>query len=284
LSDRANAPSEVRKRQLHTNASRDRNVLDGQARDSRARHRGAGLEVGLALAGVGCAVALLAPAACLAQEGVTPFSGRYQGQARVLGIKVTASAQLQLRRSSKYLLYTMDSTVKAPLYERRFRECSVIAVEGDRMVPREYRHTDVSNPGANVRTVFDWPGNKASTVVGPAAATTQDIAWPTWDPMSYQVALMALAPKRKAGQSERQLVIERGRIREHNVRFSGAVTAPGVPAGVAVHELLLSPQMSWQPLRIVIDEVAIDRDGAAAGPVPAALPEGVVPTCAAATP
>lgn len=245
---------------------------------------------------IACATRLAAAAACsiglaLSAYATQPFSGRYQGKKTIALIPATAKADISLRRSTQYIIYTMRSTVTWAVLERKFRDCSVMRVEGDRLLPLEYEHIDESQPEHNVRTRFDWKDNKATTTLGatPKAAVAE-IAWPTWDPMSFQVALMALAPQRRPGDSEPHRVIERGVAKAYEVRFAGAVPVPGAREPVQAHEIVarkttgqirlyLLPQSQWRPFRIAIDEVTIDLAAGSRIDPPPTLAEGLVPQC-----
>lgn len=227
----------------------------------------------------------------LANERVQPFSGQYEGRKTIALIPATATADIALRRSARFIVYTMRSTVKWAFLERQFRECSVIRIDGDKLLPLEYEHVDESQPEHDVHTRFDWNENKAITRLGAAPkAVVAEIAWPTWDPMSFQVALIALAQQRRPGDSETQRVIERGVVKAYQVRFAGAVPVAGARQSVQAHEIVakkekgqvalyLEPQHAWRPLRIVIDDVTVDLAAGARADPPASLVEGQVPQC-----
>lgn len=222
-----------------------------------------------------------------------PFSGHYEGRTKIALLTATARAEIALKRSARHILYTMHSTVTWAFLERRFRDCSVIRVDGDRLWPLEYVHADESSPKFDVHTRFDWQKNQAVTMLGTAAdPLTADIASPAWDPMSFQVALIALARQRQAGDAETHHVVERGVSKRHEVSFAGLVALPGAAPGVQAHEIVsrrenqgrvalyLAPPPSWQPLRIDIDEVTIALAGSPAGEASSALAEEPVPSCA----
>lgn len=241
-----------------------------------------------------CCIGLsLLASASLANERVQPFSAQYEGKKSIALIPATAKADIALRRSAQYIVYTLRSTVKWAVLERKFRDCSVMRVEGERLWPLEYEHIDESQPEHNVRTRFDWKDNTATTTLGAAPkAQVAQIAWPSWDPMSFQVALMALAPQRRPGDSEQHRVIERGVTKAYQVRFAGAVPVPGARQPVQAHQIVarkptgqiqlyLLPQSQWRPFRIAIDDVTIDLAAGSRAEAPADLAEGQVPQCSA---
>jgi hypothetical protein len=233
----------------------------------------------------------LGAGASQANERVQPFSARYEGKKTVALLPATAKADVALRRSAQYVVYTMRSTVKWAVVERKFRDCSVMRIDGERLLPLEYEHIDESQPEHNVRTRFDWQTKQATTQTGAAPKPVlAEITWPTWDPMSFQVALMALAQQRRPGESETHRVIERGTARTYQVRFAGAVPVVGARQSVQAHEvvatkekgqvrLYLLPQNNWRPLRIAIDDVTIELVGSGRAEPPAALVEGQQPQC-----
>ena len=98
--------------------------------------------------------------------------------------------------------------------------------------------------------------------------------------MSFQVALMAAAPQRAAGSRETHAVVERGRLKEHQVEFIQPQRIVSRKGDDEVH-LLLLPQQGWQPQRLTIDGVTIERTGAAAGAPATAIVAGAVPQCPA---
>ena len=244
-------------------------------------------------AAVGAIACCCSAAAGAAADTVRPFVGQYEGSKPVALITAKASAKIELRRSAQYIRYTMHSTVKWALLERKFRDCSVIRIEGDgKLRPLEYLHVDESDAKHNVRTRFDWTQNKASTLIGTATeAMVESITWPTWDPMSFQVALIALAPQRAAGDGEKHRVVERGAVKDYQVSFSGRVPLSLHGKSLRVHEIVgrkatgqvalyLLPESSWQPARVVVNDVTVDAlAGAAAGGPPASLAPGQVPQC-----
>jgi hypothetical protein len=232
-------------------------------------------------------LALAGATAASAGTEVAPFAALYEGRKTVALFPATAQARLALLRSGPYYRYTMDTTLRWTLMERRFHECSVLRIDGGRLWPVEYRHVDAGDAELNLHTRFDWTRGQASTLRGTQAVRQSvDIAWPTWDPMSFQVALMAAAPLRPAASVEPHQVVERGRLRAHSVEFTGTLAGVQPPlhriaSRKGDDELLLwlLPQQGWQPQRMVIDGVTIERSGTAA-PLPAlALEAGQAPSC-----
>lgn len=235
---------------------------------------------------------LLLATACLANDGVQPFRGQYEGRKKIALFMATARASLELQRSARFIVFTMHSVVTWSLLERRFRDCSVIQVDGQRLLPLEYLHEDEASPRLNVHTRFDWAANQASTLLGTAAdAAVTQIMWPTWDPMSFQVALISLAQRAAPGRGEAHRVVERGVLKEHQVRFVGSVPLASLGRHVQAYEILsqkgngkaalyLLPDDAWRPSRITIDDVTIDLVGSPAGDTSDPLPEGEVPRCA----
>lgn len=244
-----------------------------------------------------CGVALFwaAPAAAtsVAGDNVRAFAGQYEGQKKVAMLMATAKAQVELRRSARFIVYTMNSTVNWAMLERKFRDCSVIRVDGDKLLPLEYVHIDESDAKHNVRTRFDWKEKKATTVLGKSLEpVVTPIAWPAWDPMSFQVALISQAQKRAAGDSEKHQVVERGVAKEYQVSFSGVAPLLAKGQRVQAHEVIgrkasggqvalhLWPEQSWRPLKIAIDDVVVElANTAAAGAVVSGLPQEQTPQC-----
>lgn len=225
------------------------------------------------------------------RDGPHPFRGTYEGRTNIALMTATARAEIDLRRTTRFIRYTMHSTVTWSFLERRFRDCSVIRLEGGRMWPLEFVHVDESKPALDVHTVFDWQNQQATTTLGHSPApTVLAIDWPTWDPMSYQVALIGLAQRARPGDRETHHVIERGALKQHRVSVSGPV--PFISLGRPVQALemvsqkdkgsvtlLVSSESPLRPLRIVLDDVAIDLAAEATGTAAAALPPGEVPRC-----
>lgn len=263
----------------------------------RAGHRPPARRMVRRAAAASCLAAwALATQASLASDAVQPFSGDYAGSRRIALFTATAQARIELRRSTQYILYTMHSTVRWAFLKRQFYDCSVLRIEEDRMVPVEYVHADASDPALDVLTRFDWSERKATTQLGAGPnAAALELDWPTWDPMSFQVALIWLSQQRRPGETELHRVVERGVLKNHQVHFSG--TVPMLRAGrevqaqeIVSHKdqgqvvLYLLPQPPWRPLRVSFEEVTMDLDGTSAMVVPEPLPEGLVPQCRAASP
>jgi hypothetical protein len=245
-------------------------------------------------AAAACCVGLSSTAtASAAGDQVQPFSGHYEGSKKIALVTATAKAEIELRRSADFIRYTMRSTVRWAFLERSFYDCSTIRIDGDRMLPVEYVHVDESDPGLNVLTRFDWKENKATTVLGSALpAAVSDITWPTWDPMSFQVALIWLSQRRRPGDSELHRVIERGTLKEHRVRFSGPVSLARGGRDVPVHEIIsrkakgqvalyLLQEPPRQPFRIAFEDVTIDLTGTSSVATPEPIAEGQLPPCVA---
>jgi hypothetical protein len=239
-------------------------------------------------------VVSLGVAAARADDGVHPFRAHYEGKKKIALITATARAVIELQRSARFVRYTMNTTVSWAMLERRFRDCSVMRIDGDRLQALEYRHVDESQPGLDVHTRFDWDAGTATTVLGnaPQGADVPVVA-PTWDPMSFQVALIALAPRRALGDAELHRVIERGVPKEHRVRFGGLAPLAGQDTKAyeivsrkerGVIALHLLPEHEWRPLRVAVDDITIDLVGNPAGDAPSGIPDGEVPRCEPGTP
>jgi Protein of unknown function (DUF3108) len=240
------------------------------------------------------AAAVACCAAATAGADVQPFSGQYEGRKTIALIPATAKATIELTRSTQFIHYTMQTTITWAFVERRFRDCSVIRIDGEQTLrPLEYVHIDESSPQFNVRTRFDWSHKQARTLIGASTeAVIAELTGPTWDPMSFQVALIALARQRTAGDSETHRVVERGASKEHRVSFHGLVPLPAGGPTAQAHQIVSrkskgevvlyvsppSPLQPPRPLRITIDDVTIDWIASAAASPPS-LAEGPVPRC-----
>ena len=232
----------------------------------------------------------LASSAAIGQAAgdLHPFSGRYEGRQKIALMTATATADIALQRSPSFIVYTMTSTVTWAFIERRFRDCGVMRIDVERLVPIEYVHRDESNPDLDIHTLFDWTAGSAKTTLGRAPEPkTVELRGPTWDPMSFQVALIALAPHRRPGDREHHRVIERGSLKEHEVTFAGPIAPAG--SGQPVHEILsrkdnglialrLLPDKAWRPARVTVDEVTMELVATPAA-APAAMPERSEPSC-----
>ncbi|MEW5756087.1 MAG: DUF3108 domain-containing protein [Pseudomonadota bacterium] len=234
---------------------------------------------------------LLTAATSLADDQIRPFIAHYEGKKKVLLFTVTANARVELTRTGQYLKYVMDSTVKWSVFKRKFYDCSLIRLDQHGMKPLEYLHVDESNKEFNVKSSFDWESNKAVTVLGSSAEpTTVDITWPTWDPMSFQVALMSAAPVQSIGKSDPYQVLERGKLKQHQVTFNGDRALDTRLGNMKVYEIIsrktkggaalwLAPDYGWIPARITIDDVTIDLNAAPASKDRGEVTDNQVPHC-----
>lgn len=231
----------------------------------------------------------LAAGVALAQPRLDAFSATYEGRKTIALIDARADAVATLRRSSTHAIYTLTATISWTMFSRKFEECSVVRIEGERFVPLEFMHVDQDEPRHDVRTEFHWPAGKAITRLGNGEVRSADVSRPAWDPMSFQLALMAAAPSKRAGDVETHDVVERGNLRTHRVVFVGPSPSP-VPAVShpvfairsekstgGVVSLLLDPASAYRPLRIGIEGVNLDF--VAPRPAPLPLPAGEVPRC-----
>ncbi|HEY0826224.1 MAG TPA: hypothetical protein VGD76_20725, partial [Ramlibacter sp.] len=142
-------------------------------------------------------------------------------------------------------------------------------------------------PELDIHTRYDWKAGWAQTTLGSAPEPRSTaLGVPTWDPRSFQVALIALAPQRRPGEREQHRVIERGALKEHEVTFAGPIAAGG---GQPVHEILsrkqsglialrLLPEEAWRPSRVTVDDVSMELVPAPV-PAPAPLTEDSIPSC-----
>lgn len=235
----------------------------------------------LALAG---SVAVDAAAAAAAPPPWVPFAASFRGHKRVMLFDARADATVQLRRSASHAVYTIDTEVRWAVVSRRFVDCSVMRVDGSRLTPLEYMHRDPEQPEHDIHTTFDWAAKQAVSTLGDGRVRRVELDGPSWDPLSFQLALMAAAPLRDAGEVDRYTVIERGALKVHRVVFAAPTEAAGngLPVrsdkeGGGAVSLLLDPARHHQPLRIAVDDVALDRY--AERPAPAPLAAGEVPRC-----
>lgn len=234
------------------------------------------------------AMAFVVPNA-MATPQLDAFAAVFKGHKSIALIDARAEAVATLRRSPSYAIYTLKATIRWTVISRSFELCSVVRFDGDRVVPITYRYTDHAEPNRDLRTDFDWAAGKAVTRLGNGEAITLDVAWPTWDPVSFQLGLIAAAPSRRASDLETHAVIERGVRRSYRVVFEGpgtAVVAGSSRAVVAIRgekeggggmRLLLDPTRQYRPLRIVIEDVALDLVADRA--TPAALAADEAPSC-----
>lgn len=229
-------------------------------------------------------------ASAAAEPRLDAFAAAYEGRKAIALIDARAEAVATLRRSSSYAIYTLKATIRWTVISRSFELCSLVRFDGDRLVPIAYGYADQGDPRRDVRTDFDWSSGKAITQLGNGEVSTIDIAWPAWDPVSFQLGVMAAAPSRRAGEIETHTVIERGVRKTYRVVYEDPATA--VVAGssrpvVAIRgekeggggiRLLLDPTDHYRPLRIGIEDVDLDRVADRA--TPAALAADEVPSCA----
>lgn len=224
-----------------------------------------------------------------AEPGLDAFSAAFEGRKAIALIDARAEAVATLRRSSSYAIYTLKATIRWTVISRSFELCSVVRFDGDRLVPIAYGYADQGDPRRDVRTDFDWSSGKAVTHLGNGEVSTIEIAWPAWDPVSFQLGVMAAARSRRAGDIETHTVIERGVRKTYRVVYEDPATA--VVAGssrpvVAIRgekeggggiRLLLDPTHHYRPVRIGIEDVDLDRVADRA--TPAALAADEVPSC-----
>jgi hypothetical protein len=232
----------------------------------------------------------LAAGGAVAQTRLEPFSSVFEGRKSIAMVDARARAKVELRRSDTHAIYTVSTTVRWTVISRTFDQCGVVRFDGERIVPIEYVHIDHGQPSHNVRTEFDWPRGKAVTHLGDGSVRTADIAWPAWDPMSFQLALMAAAPSKRPGDQETTTVVERGVSKVHRVSYVGTTpsTSGTDERAFAIRSdkstggsvsLLLDAAHGFQPMRIGIEDVNLDRSSR--GAPAAALNAGVVPRCPA---
>lgn len=238
------------------------------------------------------AVAASMPFAALsatADPRLHAFSAAFEGRKAIALIDARAEAVATLRRSSSYAIYTLKATIRWTAISRSFELCSVVRLDGDRLVPIAYGYADQGDPRRDVRTDFDWSSGKAVTQHGNGEVSTIDIAWPAWDPVSFQLGLINAAPSRRAGDVETHTVIERGLRKTYRVVYEDQATAVvagssrpvlairGEKDGGGGIRLLLDPARQYRPLRIGIEDV--DLDHVADRATPAALAADEVPSC-----
>lgn len=223
---------------------------------------------------------------------LTPFAARLVGHKRVALLDASATALVELRQVKDHWVYSMDTTVKVAVLQRRFHDCALLRQRNGRLEPVEYVHLDESDPRHSVHTLYDWDAGTASTVRGSSRdPLVVPIHWPTWDPLSFQAAAMSLARQRPAGSFEAHQLLSKGSLDDLRVDFVGplAAGAPGGAQGLATwkitttrpggtHTLLLSPEHGWRLFRITIDDVTLEWDRRAL-PAPAPSPAGTVPRC-----
>lgn len=226
-----------------------------------------------------------------AEPRLDAFAAVFEGRKAIALIDARAEAVATLRRSSSYAIYTLKATIRWTVISRSFELCSVVRFEGDRLVPIAYGYVDQTDPRRDVRTDFDWSSGKAITRHGNGDTSTLELVWPAWDPLSFQLGLIAAAPSRRAGDVETHVVIERGVRKTYRVVYEDQSTAPlagllrpvfairGEKEGGGGMRLLLDPTRHYRPLRIGIEDV--DLDYVADRATPAALAADEVPSCPA---
>lgn len=199
-----------------------------------------------------------------------PFTAKYQGSKRVLIFNVSATSEIQLSRSNKYIKYTSRSKISWSLFKRKFLDCSIIRINDGLMYPLEYQHIDKSNDEFNVMMKFDWEKRRATTTRGDKPnPIVVDIGWPTWDPMSLQLFIITAAPSQVAGSKQALQVLEKGKLFHYNLHFVGEVETDLTLPGVKVFEVLseknngggalwLAPDFHWTPVKIRIDDVYLN--------------------------
>jgi hypothetical protein len=196
-----------------------------------------------------------------------PFTAKYQGNKRVLIFNVSATSEIQLSRSNKYIKYTSRSKISWSLFKRKFLDCSIIRIDDGLMYPLEYQHIDKSNDKFNVMVTFDWENKQATTIRGDKSnPIVVNISWPTWDPMSLQLAIITAAPNQAPGSNQALQVLEKGKLLQYNLDFIGEVETDTTLPGIKVFEVLskknngggtlwLAPDFHWTPVKIRIDDV-----------------------------
>lgn len=228
---------------------------------------------------LGLTFALLCPVPLFA-DIPEPFTARYAGEKRIALIKARATLDLALERHGDYLKYTSHSEVRWSFYRREFYDCSILELHsdqqhGDQLRPLEYQHIDEGDSDNDVHTRFDWQQQRAITQrADETEPRINDIQWPAWDPMSFQVALMAIAPEQAPGSTQDHSMVERGKRRDYRVTFAGSSADSESPGVYRVsserlnsdkqvsNALWLAPDHHWVPQRIQIDDVAIDLQAA----------------------
>jgi hypothetical protein len=199
-----------------------------------------------------------------------PFTAKYQGNKRVLIFNVSATSEIQLSHSNKYIKYTSRSKISWSLFKRKFLDCSIIRINDGLMYPLEYQHIDKSNDKSNVMVTFDWENKRATTIRGDKSnPIVVNISWPTWDPMSLQLAIITAAPNQAPGSNQALQVLEKGKLLQYNLDFIGEVETDTTLPGIKVFEVLskknngggtlwLAPDFHWTPVKIRIDDVYLN--------------------------
>jgi len=199
-----------------------------------------------------------------------PFTAKYQGSKSVWLFNVSATLEIKLSRSNKYIKYTSHSEISWSIFKRKFLDCSIIRINDGLMYPLEYQHIDKSKDEFNVLMTFDWVNSRATTIKGNKPnPIVVDISWPTWDPMSLQLAIITAAPSQAPGSFQVHHVLEKGRLFKYNLSFIGEVETNITLPGIKVFEVLseknngggtlwLAPKFHWTPAKIQIDNVVFN--------------------------
>lgn len=222
-----------------------------------------------------------------------PFMAKYAGEEKVAVFTVNAALDLELSRVGDYLKYTSNSQLKWSFYDRKFYDCSIIKIDKDKKLwPVEYLHVDEGDPDNRIETKFDWDAKTVTTHrPDKDKPRSYDITWPTWDPMSLQIALMTIAPQQKKGATQKYASIEKGKLREYEVTFNGEVKTQTHLPDIQVVEVLtvrgdntgglwFAPNYGWVPAKIQIDEVTIDLQEHPTFTEQQTASSGDVPSCA----
>ncbi len=198
-----------------------------------------------------------------------PFGAHYVGSKRIAFLTARAQATIQLRRQRDHLKYTIASVVRLAFYKRRFYDCAIVSITADGLRPVVYRHRDDADSSLNVTTIFDWDGRVARTQLGrDGEVRLQALEGPTWDPLSFQLALMARAISNPTHGVAHYQVIERGSLKHHEVHFaapdSGDTDQTGLFNIISYKdesriELDLLPAMRFEPQRLMIEGVSFSR-------------------------
>ena len=198
-----------------------------------------------------------------------PFAAHYIGSKRIAFLTARAQATIQLQRHRDHLKYSIASVVRLAFYKRRFYDCTLVSISADGLRPVEYRHRDDADQSFNVITRFDWEERVAKTQLGPEGKMIERaLDGPTWDPLSFQLALMARAIDKQTEGVDRYRVIERGSLKIHDVHFAVPDTDNAEPTGLfnivsykgeSRIEFDLSPAKRFEPQRLMIEGVSFSR-------------------------
>lgn len=196
-----------------------------------------------------------------------PFAAHYIGSKKIAFLTARAQATIELRKHRGHLRYTIDSVVRLAFYKRRFHDCAVVAIVPDGLQAVEYWHRDDGDPSLNVTTRFDWDNRIARTELGQGGEViSQALEGPSWDPLSFQLALMARAIAKQTKEVAQYRVIERGSLKHHEVHFAAHDNANSTDMFNIVSfkdkgriELDLLPTKRFEPKRLMIEGVAFSR-------------------------